>query len=233
MTVKIPLKYRNTNVLQSSPKNQARKQVRVAHALFRHPLLFPIHPPARFTMFLLLVAAQVTDSDLTQWCKTNTISPYCQVFGECKKACFSCNYNSLGYNLCNTESSLNQTSTCQSLNQYCNTNSCSGKEVPSPIVASSNIYSICNEMPNMSACNVCPSPDPITLVSNCNVLQVYSDLCLEMPNMYQCKSWHTMCQVSYNATQYCSLDAKCNPPKSRAVQLGPSSLLLLLGLLIS
>ena len=52
--------------------------------------------------------------------------------------------------------------------------------------ASATVASICGQMPDMTSCQPgCPPPSATTLVSDCNVLDVLSKACLEMPNMNQ------------------------------------------------
>jgi len=59
--------------------------------------------------------------------------------------------------------------------------------LPMPSTVEQNIKSICDAM-NMEACSECNSQ-----FSNCDVLQVYSKLCLVMPNMVACSDWKTLC----------------------------------------
>eukprot|EP01125_Pyxidicula_operculata_P018211 TRINITY_DN645_c0_g1_i4.p1 TRINITY_DN645_c0_g1~~TRINITY_DN645_c0_g1_i4.p1 ORF type:complete len:374 (+),score=36.91 TRINITY_DN645_c0_g1_i4:132-1253(+) len=59
--------------------------------------------------------------------------------------------------------------------------------IPTTMDVTELVNSICNSMP-MAGCTACTS-DP----GHCDYLTVYSNLCLQMPNMYQCAAWVSMC----------------------------------------
>jgi hypothetical protein len=94
------------------------------------------------------------------------------------------------------DSKLLRDRACVELNCPCT--NCTLQGIPTAVNASSQIYSICDEMP-MKDC-ICPAP--VNGVSNCNTLKVYSDLCLDMPDMRQCQQWKQFCSV-YPKTSYC------------------------------
>ncbi|KAN0025121.1 hypothetical protein ACTFIV_009537 [Dictyostelium citrinum] len=59
--------------------------------------------------------------------------------------------------------------------------------LPTTMQMWANIQSICNEM-TMTGCEKCTK-----LNATCDVLTVYSTLCLAMPEMSQCANWTSMC----------------------------------------
>jgi len=61
--------------------------------------------------------------------------------------------------------------------------------IPSSMELGSMIQNICENM-NMDGCDQCDNQQMIP----CNVLEVYSGLCQQMPEMEQCDSWHLMCR---------------------------------------
>ncbi|KAJ3053645.1 hypothetical protein HK097_003758 [Rhizophlyctis rosea] len=70
--------------------------------------------------------------------------------------------------------------------------------------ASAAVASICREMPDMASCQPgCPAPSATTLVSDCNVLDVYSRSCLEMPTMNQCAPFTAFCAANNKAGPRC------------------------------
>jgi len=60
--------------------------------------------------------------------------------------------------------------------------------LPSSSIAKNLSLTICAGM-NMDACSQC-SPSS----TSCNYFQMYSDLCISMPNMPECAAWSTMCK---------------------------------------
>jgi hypothetical protein len=106
------------------------------------------------------------------------------------------------------------------------------KQVPSAREASGLIYMICQEMPNMKDCELCPPP--ANGVSNCDILSAYSKLCLDMPGMSQCAKWDTFCKDSGNLQPFCpasktasSTPSPTNKQGSASRSYIPSSLLFL------
>eukprot|EP01122_Echinamoeba_exundans_P007376 TRINITY_DN2257_c0_g1_i3.p1 TRINITY_DN2257_c0_g1~~TRINITY_DN2257_c0_g1_i3.p1 ORF type:complete len:102 (-),score=9.17 TRINITY_DN2257_c0_g1_i3:180-485(-) len=61
--------------------------------------------------------------------------------------------------------------------------------VPNTMTTTSNVKSICAEMPSMNGCDKCQKP------SACDLLSVYSQLCSDMPDMSQCGAWTTLCKA--------------------------------------
>ncbi|EGG19017.1 hypothetical protein DFA_02260 [Cavenderia fasciculata] len=71
------------------------------------------------------------------------------------------------------------------------------------------VYSICTSM-NMDACSQCTIPPTYSMLQ-CDVMNVYTQLCQQMPDMTECASWKSMCepgtllQTSSLNTVYCEL----------------------------
>ncbi|KAI9206753.1 uncharacterized protein BJ171DRAFT_473252 [Polychytrium aggregatum] len=75
--------------------------------------------------------------------------------------------------------------------------------LPSAQVASAETYSICTEMPKMTACNICTGqPSASGVYQNCDPFNAFSQLCLDMPMMTQCPAWTDFCMAN-NITTYC------------------------------
>ncbi|TPX48790.1 hypothetical protein SeLEV6574_g01838 [Synchytrium endobioticum] len=66
--------------------------------------------------------------------------------------------------------------------------------LPTSATLAQNIYSICNEM-SMDGCDRCRLT-PTSRYSECDMLEVYSNLCAAMPGMSQCPPWSTFCSSS-------------------------------------
>lgn len=89
--------------------------------------------------------------------------------------------------------------------------------LPTSKQATQQIYSICSEM-SMNGCEKCKFSfivgkitRPDATYSNCDLLTVYSNLCIEMPDMYQCKvviiittkEWKNYCSGGLAKTSFC------------------------------
>ncbi|KAK5576172.1 hypothetical protein RB653_007313 [Dictyostelium firmibasis] len=64
------------------------------------------------------------------------------------------------------------------------------KNLPKTMELFTNIKSICNEM-IMEGCEKCTK-----LNMECEVLPIYSSLCIDMGDMLQCQNWTKMCDLS-------------------------------------
>ncbi|KAF9945014.1 hypothetical protein BGZ70_004137, partial [Mortierella alpina] len=64
--------------------------------------------------------------------------------------------------------------------------------LPSGKAVTGAIYSVCQEMPGMSDCKICPGPDA-SGYSKCDEVKAWQGLCLDMPDMKQCPPYNTMC----------------------------------------
>jgi len=106
--------------------------------------------------------------------------PYCEDFGIYKEICMdmpgmkSCN----DYTLMCTEDSV--------------VKECFSKTLPLPSFKQTMFFinSICSNM-DMSGCEQCNT-------GSCEVLSVYSTLCLQMPDMEQCMDWKSICAIVPN-----------------------------------
>jgi copper transporter 1 len=103
----------------------------------------------------------------------------------------------------------NYTSMCApgSVVNQCNT---PAAPVPSTMKTFGYIKSICTE-PGMlmEACYRCQGKNGPGTGMNCDLLTVYSDLCVDMPGMTQCSGWEDFCKVMDN-WPYCSC-VRINP----------------------
>lgn len=102
---------------------------------------------------------------------------------------------------------------CSSYNNQCGnspetalSNQCKAnpplKSFPSTKDVTRQIFSICNEM-NMDGCDKCKISGPEATYSNCDIMQVYTQLCTAMPDMPQCTAYKTMCSTTPSLT-WCS-----------------------------
>ncbi|KAG0076851.1 hypothetical protein BGZ90_008086 [Linnemannia elongata] len=65
--------------------------------------------------------------------------------------------------------------------------------LPSGKIVTGAIYSVCQEMPGMTDCKICPAPDA-SGYSQCDEVSAWKGLCLDMPDMTQCPSFNAMCK---------------------------------------
>ena len=70
--------------------------------------------------------------------------------------------------------------------------------MPTTSQVSANVQSLCQQM-SMSECSKCSG----TSISTCDLLSVYSNICLSMPTMSGCVDWTDMC-LSISEWSYCS-----------------------------
>jgi solute carrier family 31 (copper transporter), member 1 len=66
---------------------------------------------------------------------------------------------------------------------------------PSTKTVTNQIYSICNEM-TMDGCEKCKISSPDSTYANCDIMQVYTQLCQAMPDMSQCLAFKEMCTAT-------------------------------------
>eukprot|EP01128_Nolandella_sp_AFSM9_P006019 TRINITY_DN3024_c0_g1_i1.p1 TRINITY_DN3024_c0_g1~~TRINITY_DN3024_c0_g1_i1.p1 ORF type:complete len:569 (-),score=98.64 TRINITY_DN3024_c0_g1_i1:344-2026(-) len=85
--------------------------------------------------------------------------------------------------------------------------------LPEMAQARTDIKSICDQM-SMEGCDQCV--DTNGKMKSCDLLQVYSDLCLAMPDMKECDAWHSMCS-EIPGWGICggTLNGKAAPPEMR------------------
>ncbi len=181
-------------------------------------------------MFLILfslsfVVAQNPTDILNELC-TNVREPLCEVY---RSSCSSLNCQPwpIAYELCTSNGAAASNSACSTVKNYCSSNvdACRSQLytnlVPTARNTSSLILSICIEMPSMKDCSSCPNPSPSTGISDCPVFQVYSNLCLDMPDMGQCQKWKTFCANNNKVSPFCS--SKTNTTQASPRPLSKSS----------
>ena len=80
------------------------------------------------------------------------------------------------------------------------TNSNPINSIPTARNASNAIYLICNEMPMMADCKICPPPLAQTGLSDCPLLDTLSKLCRDMPGMTECSRFSSFCSANPNSS---------------------------------
>jgi len=105
---------------------------------------------------------------------------YCGAFSIYKDLCLDMSMKPA----CNDYSSM---CISNSLVHECNTQTL---PLPSSMAMGKLISDICTDM-SMPGCEQCTGGGMVP----CDVLQVYSDLCLSMPDMNQCADWHSVCTL--------------------------------------
>ncbi|KAF8929270.1 hypothetical protein EDD21DRAFT_383932 [Dissophora ornata] len=85
--------------------------------------------------------------------------------------------------------------------------------LPSGKVVTGTVYSICQDMPMMTDCTICPGPDATTGYSKCDEVKAWKGLCLDMPDMTQCPAFNAMC-TNTTFAPFCS--RTYNAPSSSA-----------------
>ncbi|KAG0202029.1 hypothetical protein BGX28_005312 [Mortierella sp. GBA30] len=88
--------------------------------------------------------------------------------------------------------------------------------LPSGKAITGAVYSICQSMPGMTDCKICPGPDA-TGYSKCDEVKAWSGLCLDMPDMNECPPFNTMC-TNTKFAPFCS-----NSYKAPAASNGTAS----------
>jgi hypothetical protein len=74
---------------------------------------------------------------------------------------------------------------------------------PSNQIIKDRVDSICTEMPGMKDCTPCNTMDTKTCYSFDN----YAKLCLDMPDMTQCKEWTAYCMAANKQGPFCDRNA--------------------------
>ena len=83
--------------------------------------------------------------------------------------------------------------------------------LPTSFDISNNIKSICSEM-SMPGCEKCPQTQNSFV--ECDMFQVYSQLCKSMPGMQQCKLYNVMCAANKNLS-YCEFNQNIDSPSMK------------------
>lgn len=152
-----------------------------------------INQPADFDCydFQLTNASSLVNS----LCESMPHMPGCVIQSTCQNEKGYCHPFSLFADICSFD--MPKMKDCHLYSQLCKT---AGSKIaqctqnpplpflPTTFASKKEISSICSEM-DMKGCEACRS-------GSCNSLQVYSDLCIAMPNMHQCQTWKSMCQTT-------------------------------------
>ena len=147
-------------------------------------------------MIFLLLGVQCQSEDLNLLCTQMPGMPGCSLMNECKKdstflPSTYCSNSSLLADICMYD--MPKMSGCSN---FGNCNNCNPlPNLPTSKIATRAIYSICNEM-NMDGCDQCKIANNASTYSNCPLLEIYGQLCREMPDMYQCEAWNQMCSTT-------------------------------------
>ncbi|KAF9912603.1 hypothetical protein EC991_010028 [Linnemannia zychae] len=93
--------------------------------------------------------------------------------------------------------------------------------LPSGKVVTGAVYSVCQEMPGMTDCKICPAPGA-TGYSDCDEVAAWKGLCLDMPDMTQCPSYNSMCKNTTFAP-FCNATYKApaTPPPTTSGAVDP------------
>ncbi|KAG0365424.1 hypothetical protein BC939DRAFT_455788 [Gamsiella multidivaricata] len=166
--------------------------------------------------------ATITDA-IADICKTSSFLPGCSLNTACSadstlNATY-CAPLSILATLCSApdDGALTGAACTKTYSVFCASNSlipaCKSQRafsgLPSGKVVTGTVYSVCQEMPMMTDCKICPGPDATTGYSICDEVKAWKGLCLSMPDMTQCPSFNTMCK---NTTFAPFCDAKYVSP---------------------
>ncbi|KAG0319850.1 hypothetical protein BGZ99_004884 [Dissophora globulifera] len=154
-----------------------------------------------------IAAASITSS-ISEICKASSFLPGCSLYAACTadstlNATYCAPLTILASLCTPVEDSVLTSPVCaKSYSIFCATGSkipdCKSRTalpgLPSGKLVTGTVYSICQEMPTMTDCKLCPGPDATTGYSNCDEVKAWKGLCLDMPDMTQCSSFNTMCK---------------------------------------
>ncbi|KAF2071248.1 hypothetical protein CYY_007430 [Polysphondylium violaceum] len=173
--------------------------------------------------------ASSATSDINGLCKGMPYMTVCSL----QKAC---NESSLSTGICQPFSLLAQSCTedmggmsdCKNFKSLCTTSgsvvsSCNSTQfianLPTTKTINTQVKSICGEM-NMEDCQKCPNSNGMGYLQ-CDIFDVYSLLCMAMPDMSQCSTWQSMCVASSPmaqselSTTFCQLPVAEQTPLMR------------------
>ncbi|KAJ3088016.1 hypothetical protein HK102_009772 [Quaeritorhiza haematococci] len=146
-------------------------------------------------------------ADLTDLCTQMSFMPGCSVKTMCEQASLNksdvatkpyCQPFSVLANVCAKD--MPRMRGCRNYSAMCAQNSTVAQctqspaiaNIPTTNVARDQVRSICTSMPKMAGCEKCVFRDANSY-PECDLLGVYSTLCLDMPDMAECAGWKTMC----------------------------------------
>jgi len=132
-----------------------------------------------------------------QCANSNDSMPGCTVDSICKQSSYSSSSFCQSFRIYKELCEDMEMGGCEDYTSMCTSNSvveeCQLKILPLPSSAETvtMISSICKEM-DMEMCTECPWA---TNPQQCDLLTVYSTLCKSMPDMSQCSSWNSICEL--------------------------------------
>ena len=143
----------------------------------------------------LLFGVECQSTELGILCGQMPGMPGCSLLKQCLEDSHTlpssyCSNSSLIADICTYD--MPRMSAC--LNFTCD-NCVPLPNLPTSVVATRAIFSICSEM-NMDGCSNCRISSNASTYANCDLLGTYGQLCRAMPEMSQCESWNQMCSSS-------------------------------------
>ncbi|KAI9004360.1 Ctr copper transporter family-domain-containing protein [Hyaloraphidium curvatum] len=164
-------------------------------------------------------------ADVDSLCTAMPFMTGCSVAGICRSGGASaqalaaggyCTGMSLLADTCVSDDGMSMMRGCRSYNSMCNATAgsvvaaCAANPplpgLPTTDEVNAAVKSICTEM-TMPGCEKCSYAGGVTY-ANCDLLAVYSDLCIQMPTMSQCTIHTSMCkQQPIGATTLCTSNA--------------------------
>ncbi|KAI9014224.1 hypothetical protein DFJ74DRAFT_681891 [Hyaloraphidium curvatum] len=92
--------------------------------------------------------------------------------------------------------------------------------VPTTAKARDGVWSICGEM-DMEGCQACPKKAGRSF-PDCDILATYSQLCVDMPGMEQCRDfgWDSMCAAeAFHSSAFCTAEPLTGVPLAPAMKM--------------
>ncbi|KAG0220683.1 hypothetical protein B0O80DRAFT_439576 [Mortierella sp. GBAus27b] len=206
--------------------------VAVAHPGHDEPVSVCLSTPTNATCSNYTIPASNITTAISDICKTASYLPGCSLNTACsadsKLNATYCAPLTVLASLCKpTDDAAVTSAVCsKTYGVFCADNSlipgCKSQPafpgLPSGKAVTGAVYSVCQEMPSMTGCTICPAPDA-TGYSKCDEVKAWKDLCLDMPEMSQCPSYNTMC----NSTKFAPFcDSKYRSPAGGGVTPPPS-----------
>ncbi|KYR01229.1 endosomal membrane protein [Tieghemostelium lacteum] len=167
-------------------------------------------------------------ADINSLCTAMFYMPVCDLQQACQKASLTsgvCSAWSLLADSCTYDMPMMQG--CKNFNSICSNTSvvkaCKDYDsitgLPNTDVLNEQIFSICNEM-SMEPCTQCPISTTVApAYLKCDQLDVYTALCMSMPDMSQCSEWKEMCKSGSPLSESGISSDFCSKPNSEASPL--------------
>ncbi|KAG0232567.1 hypothetical protein BGW42_008081 [Actinomortierella wolfii] len=180
--------------------------------------------PANATCATYTFDSATLNKDIDAICTASSFLPGCSLNAACKAdpklPQAQCNPLTVLATLCTAaeDKAITSAACAKSYDVYCGANSvieaCKTQTafpgLPSGKLVTGTVYAICQDMPKMKDCSICPAPDA-SGYSKCDEVKAWSGLCLDMPDMSQCPSFNNMCK---NTTFAPFCDASYKAPNS-------------------